>query len=269
MAMSGFNFTTIQSVPQETSCNKTYESYVFWNNKGGVGKTTLTQFNLASLYAKKNPNTRVVVIDMCPQANISQCFLGGGNQGQELQEAMIGNDNVGTVCKFLVYQNTLITTGTNPKKFSFQDFLVRPKDHNTRIPENIQLLVGSQRIVEVTSMLERTASATGLHMFQDVAWSRVHSILKDGIEEMANSIQEDLVVFIDTNPYFSLTTAMAIVAGLKLIIPVKADDYSRQGIKMLLSLVFGPSDIAASFSRMASHVGLRLPKIHLVIAKPR
>jgi cellulose biosynthesis protein BcsQ len=41
--------------------------YAFYNNKGGVGKTTLCS-NTATLYAEKKPKTQVLVIDMCPQA---------------------------------------------------------------------------------------------------------------------------------------------------------------------------------------------------------
>lgn len=46
--------------------------YAFYNNKGGVGKTTLCS-NASTLYAKTNPNTQVLVIDMCPQANTAYC----------------------------------------------------------------------------------------------------------------------------------------------------------------------------------------------------
>ncbi|ELE9749082.1 ParA family protein, partial [Enterobacter kobei] len=54
--------------------------YSMYNNKGGVGKTTLG-FNIASQYAYNNPRTQVLVIDMCPQANISQYLLGGAHNG--------------------------------------------------------------------------------------------------------------------------------------------------------------------------------------------
>ena len=52
----------------------TVRIYSFYNNKGGVGKTTLCQ-NAASIYADRNTNKQVVVIDLCPQANISQFCL--------------------------------------------------------------------------------------------------------------------------------------------------------------------------------------------------
>ncbi|WP_228121507.1 ParA family protein [Gluconobacter cerevisiae] len=57
-------------------------SYAIWNNKGGTGKSTIT-FHIASRFAEKNPNRKVLVVDMCPQANSSMLFLGGGNTGRD------------------------------------------------------------------------------------------------------------------------------------------------------------------------------------------
>jgi chromosome partitioning protein len=48
------------------------KSLVFFNNKGGVGKTVLT-FNLAHMLARQGP--RVVVLDYDPQCNISAILL--------------------------------------------------------------------------------------------------------------------------------------------------------------------------------------------------
>lgn len=44
------------------------------NMKGGVGKTTLT-FNMA-WYSAWRRNLRVLAIDLDPQANLSQYFMG-------------------------------------------------------------------------------------------------------------------------------------------------------------------------------------------------
>lgn len=55
-------------------------SYALWNNKGGVGKSTIT-FHLAVRYAELNPDKKVMVIDLCPQANSSMMLLGGGEIG--------------------------------------------------------------------------------------------------------------------------------------------------------------------------------------------
>lgn len=54
--------------------------YAIWNNTGGVGKSYLT-FQLTSEYAHQNPSKRVLVVDLCPQANSSSMLLGGMDQG--------------------------------------------------------------------------------------------------------------------------------------------------------------------------------------------
>ena len=43
--------------------------YAMYNNKGGVGKTTLG-FNIATQYADENPITQVLVIDLPGGAGI-------------------------------------------------------------------------------------------------------------------------------------------------------------------------------------------------------
>ena len=57
-------------------------SYAIWNNKGGVGKSTIT-FHLAMRYAELHPDINVLVIDLCPQANSSMMLLGGGSSGED------------------------------------------------------------------------------------------------------------------------------------------------------------------------------------------
>jgi len=52
------------------------ERVIFWNNKGGIGKTTLA-FQLLNEYAYQNQDKRMLVIDVCPQANLSELLLGG------------------------------------------------------------------------------------------------------------------------------------------------------------------------------------------------
>ena len=50
--------------------------YALWNNKGGVGKSFLS-FSLACEYALENPDEDVLVLDLCPQANLTEMLLGG------------------------------------------------------------------------------------------------------------------------------------------------------------------------------------------------
>ena len=63
--------------------------YAIWNNKGGVGKSFLT-FMMAGEYAKDNPKKKVVVIDICPQANVSEILLGGNGPGAASLDKLLG-----------------------------------------------------------------------------------------------------------------------------------------------------------------------------------
>jgi cellulose biosynthesis protein BcsQ len=59
--------------------------FTFWNNKGGTGKTSLA-FQTICTYADKHPGKKILAIDLCPQANLSELFLGGlkGKGGHNL-----------------------------------------------------------------------------------------------------------------------------------------------------------------------------------------
>ena len=52
------------------------ERVIFWNNKGGTGKTTLA-FQLINEYAYQNKSKKILVIDVCPQANLSELLFPG------------------------------------------------------------------------------------------------------------------------------------------------------------------------------------------------
>jgi chromosome partitioning protein len=61
--------------------------YAVWNNKGGVGKTFLS-FVLATEIAHSR-NIPVVLVDMCPQANLSEIVLGGNGIGSDRLDGLI------------------------------------------------------------------------------------------------------------------------------------------------------------------------------------
>ena len=66
--------------------------YAIWNNKGGVGKSFLS-FVLGTEIAKRAPDGHVILVDMCPQANLSEVVLGGNGAGsKKLTEILDDND---------------------------------------------------------------------------------------------------------------------------------------------------------------------------------
>ena len=90
------------------------------------------------------------------------------------------------------------------------------------------------------------------------------------LKDLLLEIQNYSVVFIDTNPSFSIYTQIALAATEKLIIPVMADDSSKRALSNVLCLVYGyniPSPIYSeySFTSEMRNAGLQLPKIHLII----
>lgn len=87
------------------------------------------------------------------------------------------------------------------------------------------------------------------------------------------------VVFIDTNPAFSVYTEIALAAARKLIIPINSDDFSVEAVRAMLDLVYGIHPQRGQeehdeyfeayrqymFSSKATFYHLRLPKIHLLV----
>ena len=43
-------------------------------------------------YAQRNTDINVVVVDMCPQANVSEILLGGNGKGQEKLDEFFSKD---------------------------------------------------------------------------------------------------------------------------------------------------------------------------------
>ncbi len=70
--------------------------YAVWNNKGGVGKSFLS-FVLGTEVAQQRPDEHVILVDMCPQANLSEIVLGGNGTGAKVLEALLGGQHRKTV----------------------------------------------------------------------------------------------------------------------------------------------------------------------------
>ncbi|HBO9503443.1 TPA: ParA family protein, partial [Pseudomonas aeruginosa] len=81
---------------------------------------------------------------------------------------------------------------------------------------------------------------------------------------------KELVVFIDTNPSFSIYTELAISSAERLITPVNADDSSRVATNAMFILLHGqvpPHPIYGSwtFAAQAQKHGITIPQIHAII----
>src|SRR5258708_2925302 len=108
--------------------------YAFWNNKGGTGKTSLA-FQSIIRYAEKFPNKRVLAIDICPQANLSELMLGGlNNKGSE---KLLGRHGLVPRCSLGGYFQLRLPSPYAPPAFNAHDFITTPIQHNRGMARNI------------------------------------------------------------------------------------------------------------------------------------
>jgi len=238
--------------------------YTFWNNKGGTGKTSLA-FQAVTRYAEKFPTKRILAIDICPQANLSELLLGGlNNKGSN---KLLGRHGLVPRCSLGGYFQLRLPSPYTPPTFDAHDFITKPNTFNGGIPTNIDLVCGDP-------LLELQANAVNTLANQNIpgtnAWIAVIDWLKTFLDQVDAEYD---TVFMDCNPSFSLYTQIALATTDLIILPVMADDSSRRAIQNAFSLIFGlklPSEIYASyaFATKLKEAGRTLPKVHL-IAKNR
>lgn len=127
--------------------------YEIWNNKGGVGKTFLT-YVLATEYAKRHTNKDVVVIDLCPQANVSEIILGGNGKGEDnLEECFRNNKTIASYIKSRYDRARFSLLGNETGYF------IKAKQYNDSMPSNLYLLPGDCDLDICANILNFLASA--------------------------------------------------------------------------------------------------------------
>jgi cellulose biosynthesis protein BcsQ len=238
--------------------------YAFWNNKGGTGKTSLA-FQTITGYAEAHPKKRILAIDICPQANLSELMLGGLNNKGSTK--LLERQGLTPRCSLGGYFQMRLPAPYAPPKFDANDFITNPKDYNSALPGNIRLVCGDP-------LLELQANAVNTLANQNIpgtnAWIAVIDWLKTFIEQIEDEFD---TIFLDCNPSFSLYTQIALATTDRIILPVMADDSSRRAIQNAFSLIYGlklPSEIYASyaFATKLKDAKRTLPQVHL-IAKNR
>jgi chromosome partitioning protein len=235
---------------------KENKSYVIWNNKGGVGKSTIT-FHIASVYAELHPEKDVIVVDMCPQANSSSMLMGGGKQSESKLQDLISKEEPQSIVGYL-------TEATLVGDADLNKYITKLSDVNTNLSENIYLVAGDGNLELIAPLLSERADATPLSA-KDDPWVKIHSIVKNLTGKKLNEGRE-CTYFIDTNPSFSIYTQIAIVGGSSLLVPINADDSSIFAITGLFNLIWGTSNEHPvygkyTFASKAKSHNLPLPKI--------
>lgn len=237
------------------------ERVIFWNNKGGTGKTTLA-FQLLNEYAYQNKKKRILVIDVCPQANLSELLLGGLNQGGS--NALLMRQGANPRATIGGYFQMRLPAPYSVPSFNPKDYLTKPNQYNQYIEDNIDLLCGD-------AMLELQSNAISTLANSQIpgtnTWVSVINWLNDFVQPIENDYD---IVFLDANPSFSMYTQIAVATSTKVVLPVMADDSSRRAIQNAFSLIYGlklPSDIYSkyAFAEKLKEVNMPLPKVYMIL----
>lgn len=237
------------------------ERVIFWNNKGGTGKTTLS-FQTITEYAQQNKEKKILVIDVCPQANLSELLLGGLNQSGSMH--LLERQNLNSRATIGGYFQTRLPSPYSVPVFNPEDYITKPNEYNRYIDDNIDLLCGD-------AMLELQSNAISTLANNQIpgtnTWISIINWLNDFIKPVEGKYD---VVFLDANPSFSIYTQIAIATSTKIILPVMADDSSKRAIQNAFSLIYGlklPSEIYSkyAFAEKLREVNMPLPKVYLVL----
>jgi cellulose biosynthesis protein BcsQ len=240
-------------------------SYAFWNNKGGVGKSFLC-FIAACEYANLYPGSDVYVIDLCPQANVSETLLGGFPKGSKVMIELLGRRPRSSVAGYLDAR----LNSPFRRLEDINPYVSKPHNYNSAIPQNLYLVCGDN-LLEVQSEAIRQTS----QLFVPTgAWKQVVNWIRDlTVGLAARSGDRPAVFIIDCNPSFAIFTQLALVAADHVVIPFTADDSSRRAVENVVTLLYGfvgspelTPYTKISFAQRAKEEGVIIPKLHTFVS---
>ncbi len=259
-------------------------AYAFWNNKGGVGKSFLS-FVAATEYARTYPDTDVYVIDLCPQANISEMLLLNSEILVNTSDQMslfsydVVRENFDPILKLIGKTPRATVAGYLEARLNspfkrLQDvssYICHPADFNKKLPPNLLLVCGDY-LLEILSEAIRQTSQLAIPVD---AWKQVLSWIKDLTTALRKwSGNRDALFILDCNPSFAIYTQLALAAAENLIVPFTPDDSSRRALENVVALLYGhgisDSKIETyariNFANRAKEEELDVPKLHTFVS---
>lgn len=189
------------------------KALALFNNKGGVGKTTLT-FNLAHMAAKLG--LRTVAVDYDPQCNLSALFLAE----ERLEELWVDKGQGRREAKGLTVAACIEDVRLG------QGQVAQPALE--AVAENLWLLPGHLSLSRFEGKLARMwGNILGDERDEAV---RVVSALARLVEYAAADKRAD-VVFVDVGPSLGALNRSALVSCDAVVVPLAPDLFSLQGLE--------------------------------------
>jgi cellulose biosynthesis protein BcsQ len=234
--------------------------YALWNNKGGVGKSYLS-FQVAAEYARTHRDQKVLVVDLCPQANTSSMLLGGIIEGEKVLDKFSVTNPRKTIAGYIAER--IISPYTNPRVGA--RYVTRVSDFNDYVPDNLFLVVGDEQLEIQASRVAHAADGGPAD-----GWRLVHGWISDLIADVRQSWNvADCAVFLDCNPSFTIYTELAMSAADRLLIPFSADGSSKRAVRAVLALVYGvsrvPGTAQSEFYIKTDQFRMTRPKIYAYV----
>jgi cellulose biosynthesis protein BcsQ len=183
----------------------------FFNNKGGVGKTSLV-YHLSWMFAEQGK--RVVAMDLDPQANLTTAFL----DDDQLEKLWENNNEARTIYRCL---EPLVKIGD----------LLEPILYKIEDNPNLYLVPGDVALAG----FEETLSAVWPESLGDRNLYRPFRILSAfwQIAQLAAERAQADLILADVGPNLGAINRSALIASDFVVIPLGADLFSLQGLKNL------------------------------------
>ena len=184
------------------------KTIAFFNNKGGVGKTSLV-YHLAWMYA--DLDVSVVAADLDPQANLTSMFLGEDRLETMWPDGDHPDSILGAIVPILRGLGDINTA------------------HVEGVASNLGLLAGDLGLSRFEAKL---SSAWPECMSRDEAAFRTESAFHRVILKAAEDNNAELVL-IDVGPNLGAINRAAIIAANYVVVPLAPDLFSLQGLRNL------------------------------------
>ncbi len=190
--------------------------------KGGVGKTTVSAYLGAQLYERTRPALSVLMVDCDAQYNLSTVFL----KQQQLQRLSSHSHNlIG-----MLEPNRVLT---EPDQFGIYD--VAPGTINDQVLGKVQTLLHSNDDTsKVFSIIPNSIKAAKYGTVNSAQHSQLYQNFQNAIQKL--SLQYDMII-LDCNPCTTLLTECALNAATDIIIPLRADKYTTDGLENIDELL--------------------------------